>query len=154
VGFATAPDLGGEWGLSQDDQRHRFVFNGVWQVGRGFQVSGIHFTGAGIRMTTNYGGDLRGFGGGSGRLRPDGSIVPRNAFLAPAQNRTEVRVQQRVPLPAGMALDAIAEVFNVFNRPNYVLGSSESLPANYLQPVTGTNSPQYRTMQLGFRLTF
>ena len=43
VPFPIAPDLGGEWGLSADDQRHRAVFNGIWQVGHGFQVSGLHY---------------------------------------------------------------------------------------------------------------
>ena len=43
VPFDTQPDLGGEWSLSADDQRHRFVFNGIWEVGGGFQVSGLHF---------------------------------------------------------------------------------------------------------------
>jgi hypothetical protein len=49
VPFPTVPDLGGEWGLSEDDQRHRAVFSGIWQVGHGFQVSGLHYLGAGIR---------------------------------------------------------------------------------------------------------
>ena len=150
VPFETAPDLGGEWGLSGDDQRHRIVFNGIWQVGYGFQVSGLHFFSAGNRLATNYGGDLRGFGGGSARLRPDGSIVPRNTEIGPAQNRTELRLQQRVPLPSGMSLDGILEIFNLFNRPNYTLGTTESQPANYLKPTAG----QYRTMQFGFRFTF
>ncbi len=150
VPFATAPDLGGEWGISQDDQRHRFVFNGIWQVGYGFQVSGLHYFGAGNRLSTNFGGDNRQFGGGSGRLRPDGTIVPRNAFVGPVQNRTELRLQQRVPLPGGMSIDGIAEVFNLFNRTNYTLGTTESQAANYLRPTAG----QFRTMQFGFRLSF
>jgi hypothetical protein len=150
VPFETAPDLGGEWGLSGDDQRHRFVFNGIWEVGWGFQVSGLHFFAAGNRLSTNYGGDLRGFGGGSGRLRPDGTIVPRNAVLGPAQNRTSLRLQQRVPLPAGMSFDGIFEVFNLFNRTNYTLGTQESQPANYLKPTAG----EYRTAQIGFRFLF
>jgi hypothetical protein len=150
VPFPTQPDLGGEWGLSQDDQRHRAVFNGIWQVGYGFQVSGLHYFGAGNRLSTNYGGDSRQFGGGSGRLRPDGTIVPRNAVLGPVQNRTDLRLQQRVPLPGGLAIDGIAEVFNLFNRTNYTLGTQESQPANYLKPTDG----QFRTMQVGFRLTF
>ena len=62
VPFPTAPDLGGEWGLSEDDQRHRAVFSGIWQVGRGFQVSGFHYLGTGIRQASNYGGDLRNTG--------------------------------------------------------------------------------------------
>jgi len=150
VPFQTQPDLGGEWGLSQDDQRHRAVFNGIWQVGYGFQVSGLHYFGAGNRLATTYGGDNRQFGGGSGRLRPDGTIVARNTLLGPAQNRTEVRLQQRIPLPGGMSIDGIAEVFNLFNRTNYGLGLQESQPANYLRPING----QYRTMQFGFRLSF
>jgi hypothetical protein len=32
VTFAVAPDLGGESGLAATDQRHRLVFNGIWQV--------------------------------------------------------------------------------------------------------------------------
>jgi hypothetical protein len=151
VPFATAPDLGGEWGLSEDDQRHRAVFSGIWQVGRGFQVSGFHYLGAGIREAGNYGGDLRNTGSTfSGRLRPDGTIVPRNAIISPPQNVTSLRVQQRVPLPGRMSIDAIAEVFNVFDRPNWEIGREESTPSQYLQHINA----QYRTAQVGFRFTF
>jgi hypothetical protein len=150
VPFATAPDLGGEFGPAQDDQRHRLVFNGIWQVGKGFQVSGMHFMAAGIRMETNYGGDLRNTGADfSMRLRPNGTIVPLNSVFAPAQNRTDIRFQQRIPLPGGMSLDGIADVFNVFNRANYTISAIESSP-DYLRPTAG----QYRTMQFGFRFTF
>ena len=112
VTFATANDLGGEWGLSADDQRHRMVLNGIWQVGKGFQVSALHFTLAGIRLAHTYGGDVRGLGANfSQRLRPNGTIVPRNDLIAPAQNRTDLRFQQRIPLGGRVSIDAIAEVF-------------------------------------------
>ncbi len=151
VAFETAPDLGGEWGLSADDIRHRAVFNGIWQVGHGFQVSGLHFFAAGIRQNNTYGGDLRNTGVVStARLRPDGSIVPRNAILAPPQNRTDLRVQQRIKLHGRAAIDGIAEVFNVFNRPNWGIGTVESNATQYFQHV----SAQTRTAQFGFRLTF
>jgi hypothetical protein len=150
VPFETQPDLGGEWGLSADDQRHRFVFNGIWQVGFGFQVSGVHFFSAGNRLSTNYGGDNRAFGGGSGRLRPNGTIVPRNAFVGPVQNRTSLRLQQRIPLGGPRSIDAMAEIFNLFNRTNYSLGTSESAPTQYLQPTSG----EYRLAQFGFRVSF
>ena len=150
VPFETAKDLGGEFGPSADDQRHRFVFNGIWQVGRGFQVSGMHFTAAGIRLNTFYGGDLRETGGDfSQRLRPDGTIVPLNSLFAPAQNRTDVRFQQRIPLPGDLSLDAMWDIFNTFNRPNWTIGTEESA-RNYKQHTAG----QYRTMQFGFRFTF
>ena len=48
----TTPDLGGEWSLSSGDLRHRAVLNGIWEVGRGLQVSGVFYTGIGQRDTT------------------------------------------------------------------------------------------------------
>ena len=154
VPFRVAPDLGNDWSLDVTDQRHRTVFNGIWQVGRGFQVSGLHFMVLGQRSSTNYGGDRRDFGAGFGtgqegsRLRPDGTIVPRNDFTQPARNRTDVRIQQRIPL-SRVSLDLMAEAFNVFNRPNWEIATDESR-RDHLQRVDG----EYRTMQLGFRLTF
>ena len=151
VTFATPPDLGGEWGFSADDQRHRAVFNGIWQVGHGFQLSALHFFAAGIRQVHTYGGDVRGTGANfSQRLRPDGTIVPRNDLIASAQNRTDIRVQQRIPLGGTVGIDAIAEIFNAFNRPNWGIGTQESTTTQFRQHI----SAQVRTMQFGFRLTF
>jgi hypothetical protein len=151
VPFPTVPDLGGEWGLSTDDQRHRMVLSGIWQVGRGFQVSGMHYLGAGIRSSGNYGGDLRNTGSTfSGRLRPDGSIVPLNAIISPHQNRTDFRLQQRISLPGRLTIDGIVDVFNIFNRPNWNIGTEESNTRQFLQH---TNA-QYRSAQVGFRLAF
>ena len=151
VTFETVPDLGGEWSFSADDQRHRAVFNGIWQVGYGFQVSALHFFAAGIRQPHTYGGDVRGTGANfSQRLRPDGTIVPRNDLIAPAQNRTDIRFQQRIPLGGRFSIDGIAEIFNAFNRPNWGIGTQESTTAQFLQHI----SAQVRTMQFGFRLTF
>ena len=110
VTFATAPDLGGEWGLSADDVRHRAVFNGIWQVGHGFQLSGLHFFAAGIRQNNTYGGDVRNTGVSStARLRPDGTIVPRSAILAPRKTRTDLQLQQRIKLHGRAAIDGIAK---------------------------------------------
>ena len=43
-----------------------------------------------------------------------------------------------------MAFDVIAEVFNIFNRTNYALGTQESQPANYLQPCRGRTAGAVR----------
>lgn len=124
--------------------------NGIWQVGRGFQVSGLFYLGVGERAVTSYGGDLRGFGGaGSARLRPDGTIVPRNSFTQPARRRFDVRLQQRIPLRGSVAIDGIAEVFNAFNSPNWTITTVESSP-QFGRRTAGQN----RTAQFGFRLTF
>jgi len=152
VPFTVADDIGGEgsYGLAGSDQRHRAVFNGIWEVGHGFQVSGLHYVGTGIRSATSFGGDVRVTGGTfSARLRPDGTLVPRNGYIQPAQNRTDIRVQQRIKLTGRLAIDGIAEVFNAFNNNNYTIDTVES-SATYLTAVTG----QSRTAQVGFRLTF
>ena len=155
VAFPTSPDLGGEFTLGQTDLRHRAAFNGIWQVGRGFQVSGLYYLGVGERATHVYSGDLRGVGGGGGgqalrrqRLRPDGTIIERNSFTQPRRQRVDLRVQQRIPL-GRVSLDGIAEVFNVFNSPNWTLNSDQA-NRQYNQRISGEN----RTAQLGFRLTF
>src|SRR5258705_4780350 len=79
--FTVAPDLGGEYSLSASDQRHRAVFNGIWQLPYAMQLSGLYFFGSGERFSTNYGGDLRQTGATGGRLRPDGTVMPRNALV-------------------------------------------------------------------------
>ena len=113
-------------------------------------MSAVHFAAAGIRREVFYGGDLRQTGGEfSQRLRPDGSIVPFNSLFAPAQNRTDLRFQQRIPLAGRASIDAIWEMFNVFNRPNWTIGNQESAP-DFRQNTDG----QYRSMQFGFRFSF
>jgi hypothetical protein len=150
VPFPVAPDFGGEFTFDATDMRHRAMFNGIWQVGRGFQVSGLLYVAAGERSTTSFGGDERQFGAtGSARLRRDGTIVPRNGFTQPARRRVDLRAQQRIPLPGGVALDGIAEVFNMFNSPNWTIETVES-NRQFGTPIAGEN----RTAQLGFRLTF
>jgi hypothetical protein len=152
VPFTVSDDLGGpgSYGLAATDQRHRAVFNGIWEVSHGFQVSALHYFGAGIRSATSYGGDVRVTGGTfSARLRPDGTLVPRNAYIQPMQNRTDIRLQQRIKLQGRIAIDGIAEIFNVFNNTNYTIDTVES-SATYLTAVSGQN----RTAQIGFRLTF
>ena len=150
VPFATAPDYGGEFTFDASDLRHRAMFNGIWNVGRGLQASGLFYLGVGERAVTSYGGDLRGYGGaGSARLRPDGTIVPRNDFTQPARRRFDLRLQQRIPLPGRAAIDGIAEVFNLFNSSNLTISTQESA-AQFGLPTLGEN----RTAQFGFRLTF
>jgi hypothetical protein len=100
---------------------------------------------------TSYGGDLRGLGAnGSARLRPDGTIVPRNSFSQPARRRVDLRMPAaHSTFLAGHRLTGIAEVFNIFNSPNWTITTQQS-SAQFGQRTSGEN----RTAQLGFRLTF
>ena len=156
VGFPVAPDLGDEYGLAIADQRHRAVFNGIWEVGRGFQLSGLYFFGSGQRYATSYGGDRRNSGGqAQGRLRPDGTIVARNDFVGDPIHRVDMRMQQRIPLFGSARIDGIVEMFNVFNHANY--GSYTTAESNRLYGLPSQNANVAyapRMLQLGFRLAF
>jgi len=95
--------------------------------------------------------------------------VPRNSLLAPTQNRTDLRLQQRIPLHGRASIDAIAEVFNIFNFANYAdpsgglscagafgactaFGVSSSTVGNQLGGLLGFGGP--RQVQLSARFNF
>src|SRR5262249_39821989 len=120
VPFAVAPDIGGERSLAETDQRHRLVFNGLWQAKDGLSGGGIPFLGAGPRPPALCGCDARGLQITSvDRLRLDGTIIPREAFLLPSIHRVDLRLQERVPLHGRASVSGYVEVFNIFNRANY-----------------------------------
>jgi hypothetical protein len=155
VGFKVAPDLGGEYTLAANDQRHRAVFNGIWQLPYGLQLSGLYFFGSGLRYATAFGADLRNTGGTSGRLRPDGTIVPRNNLTGQPLHRVDLRALRQFPIHGSLRIDGIFEVFNLFNHPNYGSYVTSESSRNYGRPQQNTNvAYQPRMLQLGFRLTF
>jgi Carboxypeptidase regulatory-like domain/TonB dependent receptor-like, beta-barrel len=155
VPFPVQPDLGGDYGLSANDQRHRATFNGIWQVGRGLQLSGLYFFGSGQRYNTTYGGDLRLCGQGCDRLRPDGTIVPRNDFVGDPLHRVDLRLQQRFRLGGRVSLDGILEAYNLFNHANFGNYEVRESNANYGKPIPLLSLVyQPRMLQLGFRATF
>ena len=150
-----APDLGPQYGLAVTDQRHRAVFNGIWQARYGIQLSGIYFFGSGERLPTAYGGDLRRAGGNGNQLRPDGTLVPRNNFVGKPIHRVDMRVQKRLNLGPRAKLDGMLEIFNLFDHANYGAYITDESNRNYGQP---TQTPGLtfgpRMLQLGFRVTF
>ena len=166
IPFALAPDMGGEYSYALGDQRHRLTANGIWDLGRGFQVSGIYFYGSGERNLVSTGVDRRGEGGqaasgsqvaGSSeqRLRADGSIVPRNGFVGDPVQRVDMRLQQRIPIAGSLRVDGMLEVFNLFNHTNYGSYTTNESNALFGQPAFNSNIAYWpRVLQLGVRLTF
>jgi hypothetical protein len=157
VPFPVAADLGNDYTWAETDQRHRVVFNGIWQLRYGFQLSGVYFYGSGERYSTNWGQDLRDLGGdgGSQRVRPNGTIVPRNNLVGEPVHRVDVRLQERIPLPGNVRIDGMLEVFNLFDRANYGSYVTNEASSSYGQPEQNTNIAYGpRTLQLGFRVTF
>ena len=153
----VAPWLGGEYGLGPNDQRNRAVFNGIWDVGYGFQLSGLYFYGSGARFATTYGGDLTGIQnpGARDRIRPDGSIVPYNNFVGSPLHRVDVRLQRRFKLAGRTSVEGIAEVFNLFDHKNFGSYTTSESSAVYGKPTANTNLAYApREAQFGFRFTF
>jgi len=156
VDVAVPPDLGDEYTLAETDQRHRVVFNGIWQPGFGFQVSGIYFFGSGERNQIEAGDIGRDIGEwATYRYRANGTIIPRNSFVGDSIHRVDIRLQQRVPLGGRLRADGILEVFNLFDRANYGSYTLDESSRAFLQPAQNANLAYApRTLQLGFRLTF
>ena len=151
--FAVAPDLGGAYGLATSDQRHRAVFNGIWELPYGFQVSGLYFFGSGSRYAPTAGGDRRNRGTATGsRLRADGSLVERNSFVGDPIHRVDFRLSKTFSVVRSVRLEGMLDTFNLFNHRNhnvYVL--SEANAATYGRPSDGNLA---RQLQFGFRATF
>ena len=155
-GFRVTPDFGGDYTYGVGDQRHRAVFNGIWMMPYRFELSGLYFYGSGERFATTYGQDLRLLGDrADGRLRPDGTLVARNAFVGKPLHRLDIRVLRKFPLYGKMRIDGMVEVFNVLNHANYGAYVTQERLVNYGAPAQNTNvAYQPRMLQLGFRLVF
>jgi hypothetical protein len=151
VSIPVASDLGGDYTLAATDQRHRAVFNGIWEIGYGLQVSGLYFYGSGQRMLTTAGGDRRDTSISGGRLRADGTISPRNNLVGDPIHRTDVRIQKKFRLGSRLALDGMVEVFNIFNRANYSAYTTQESNSLYGRPSAHQG---VRRLQLGFRAAF
>ncbi|MBI3047706.1 MAG: TonB-dependent receptor [Acidobacteria bacterium] len=170
IGFPLAPDLGGDYsfagrlvtpGFGQaGDQRHRAVVNGIWDVGAGFQMSGIYFFGSGERFWVDTGVDRRDEGGtgantGELRLLADGSILPRNSLVGEPIHKVDLRLQQRLPLAGRVAVDGIVEVFNLFNHEHYGAYVTNASNTNFGQPAFSPFVQYFpRMLQFGVRATF
>ena len=145
----VAPDMAPLYQLTASDQRHRATFNGIWDMGLGFQLSGVYFFGSGERRSTSWGSDLRNTGGANfgiltpagttaesltAQLSPDvrdriGSIkgqvyngqflLDRAQLVGQPIHRVDMRLQKRFSLGGRRNADLMAEVFNIFNHANY-----------------------------------
>ncbi len=137
------------------NQRHRATFNGIWQLPVGFQLSGLYFFADNGKATPISGVDVLGVGGSGGRLRANGTLIPRNSFDRTDLHRVDLRLQKRFALTSRMTFDGIVEVFNMFNHANYNSFVLSEVAANYRAPVYDSNIAfQPRTAQFGFRTTF
>jgi hypothetical protein len=123
IGFD--PDT--ERGPSLQDQRHHLVLSGMYAAPYGLTLSAIVTVASGRPYNILAGIDLNGDGDGGTIPGPDrartnpadpGTSIGRNSGTLPTQATVDVRVNKTAPI--GQArLEAIFEVFNLFNRTNF-----------------------------------
>jgi hypothetical protein len=147
---------------SSTNQRNRFTFNGILDVGYGVQLSGLYFFGDNGYNTASSGRDPYVSNNTVTRVRLDGTIIPRNGINNPNLHRVDMRVQKRFRITSRVAVDGIFEMFNAFNHENFgsfTINETQVARSNgalYLGSPTFNNLLAYqpRMIQLGFRTTF
>jgi len=183
--FFSAPlnnfNIHQDWGRSDDDQRHRLVFDttihssldpahSLWQrISHGFQLSGILtyysplpfniVTGAtNIQTTTSR--PCVGLAGNAAACTNNVAImIGRNTGTGFDFFNINTRLSRTFPIGERLHLEAIADIFNILNHPNYEIPNNSfgtgvyptNPSATFGQP-TAVADP--REAQFALRLTF
>jgi hypothetical protein len=160
VSITLHPSLRDEW-YRAGDQVKRATFNGIWEAPAGVQLSGLYFYGDNGKSTPQAGVDPLSISSGipsqgtGGRLRADGSLIPRNSFDRLSIHRVDLRLQREFKLAAHARITGMFEVFNVFNRENFNTFVINERSPIYRSPQVDKNvAYQPRVVQLGFRASF
>ena len=162
-------DLSKDWGRSDDDQRHRFVFTGgvntsmapardAWElVAHGFQLSSMLQAYSALPFNITSG--VTTVQGTPGRPIVDGEFIPRNAGIGSDFFSMSLRVSRSFPIAGRVRLEGLAEVFNLTNRTNNITrntnfgpGAYPSNPSPTFNQITAVGDP--RTWQFALRVKF
>jgi len=114
--FVNGPDL--DKGPSDLSVDHTFQVNGLLELPWQFQVSGIFRTQSGYHFSRAALALEDPDGDGTFNSIDHGSGAGRNAFTSPAFVNLDLRVGKRFNITERVKLQALFEVFNVFNHQN------------------------------------
>jgi Carboxypeptidase regulatory-like domain len=155
-----------EHGPALHDRRHKLVVSAVVEAPGRVVLSALVHAGSGWPYNILAGQDLNGDrdGGSSpsdrARTNPSDAAtsLPRNAGRFPAQASVDARVSKAFRIRA-IQLEALFEVFNVFNRTNFIdvqnvfgTGAYPLQPAATFGQFTQADAP--RQVQLAVRVSF
>jgi outer membrane receptor protein involved in Fe transport len=175
-GLQNNLDINSDWGRSDLDIRHRFVFSPVYEIGTiqsgnafmrrlasDWTFSGIITLQSGFAYSALISGDANRDG------NPSTDRVPgteRNGFTTPSIYIFDTRVTKGFKFGEKYSLSFLAEAFNLFNRSNlatvntgrYGIASSSALVLTNPAPSTPFGGPRTflgeRQIQLGVRFKF
>lgn len=163
-----------EWARSTEFQRHTLRINGIWRLPFDISLAGAYLFGSGNYYATTYAASPFGAVGTNRYVTAPltvnpaaldrfdgkatyavGELIPRNALLGFPLHRVDLRVSKDVPLPGGMRITGIAELFNVFNHKNYGAYNAQVNSATFGDPRQNLlNAYQPRVAQLAFKVSF
>jgi outer membrane receptor protein involved in Fe transport len=175
-GLQNNLDIASDWGRSDLDIKHRFVFSPVYEIGRtnnenafarallsNWTFSGIITLQSGFAYSALISGDANRDG------NPSTDRVPgtaRNQFTTPSIYVFDARVTKSFKFGEKYKLSLIAEAFNLFNRSNiatvntgrYGIANSSAVVLTNPAPSTPFGGPRTfvgeRQIQLAAKFTF
>jgi len=171
--FFSAPvnnfNIWQDYGRSDDDQRHRLVFDGTihtamskgrtaWErISHGFQLTGMlqYYSALPFNITTG----ANTIQGTAARPTINGVFINRNAGSSFDFFNLNARLSRGFQITERLRLEAIAEAFNLTNHMNGVTlngvfgsGAYPTNPSATFKQVTAVGDP--RAFQLALRATF
>lgn len=162
-------DISKDYGRSDEDQRHRVVFNGnlhspmgpaknAWQhLTHGFQLGGMiqYYSSLPLNLTTG----ATTVQGTTARPMVNGQFIARNAGIGNDFFNVNLRLSRNVTLTERLKLEALGEAFNALNHRNnlarngvFGTGAYPQSPSATFGQVTAVNDP--RGVQLAPRIRF
>jgi hypothetical protein len=167
--YASNPkDFDADRTVGNNDQRHRFVFSGVYDTGgpgsrafvRNWTLSTIFTASSGQPYSARVGNvDLNNDGNTRNDYAP-GTV--RNQYSLPNYYALDLRVARSFPLARKLSVQPIFEVFNFTNADNIIVVNQAlygvNTATNVLTPNTSfaqpTTTAGQRIIQLAVRFTF
>jgi hypothetical protein len=171
--FFSAPidnfNIWQDYGRSDDDQRHRFVFDGaihtavgsansLWDhLSHGFQLSSMvqYYSPLPFNITTG----ATTIQGTTGRPTVNGNYISRNAGTGFDYVNLNARLGRTFQVNEHLRVEGTLEAFNVLNHVNGVAlngtfgtGVYPTNPVSTFKQVTAVQDP--RTLQLGLRFSY
>ncbi len=134
TGLPLGFDPAAERGFATHDQRQRLVLSGTYRLPADVGVSAIITAASGRPFSPLAGLDLNGDGNG-GAFPPDrartnpadpSTSVGRNSETTAATASVDVRVSKLFQLVGRSKLELIVDVFNLFNRANFIEETNQS----------------------------
>jgi outer membrane receptor protein involved in Fe transport len=169
---------------ARSDARHRINVTGVFEIPGGFQISPIFRFRSALpvniienidRNADGQNNDIPatayGFDGlddsGTRKIKELGACETINCGRGAPFSQLNLRVSKSFPLAGRARIEAIGELFNVFNAKNpagfvnpnrrLVSTANPTISSSFLQPTEFAGdfqNPEQRVGQIGFRLTF